>query len=177
MSILNSPTMVAAVTALSTLFASALTGWISLRVQRHQLDRQAALAAAERATQLREGRREERKLAYSEFITQAVRTADANLAMCRPEASDPAVFEEVHSAAKARLAELWPMLALVNMLGPQPIAAMADKVPLALRTELDVAKQHPGGPPSVLYRASAKRIRAQREFASSARALIEELPS
>jgi hypothetical protein len=168
--------MVAAVTALSTLAASALTGWISLRVQRHQLDRQAALAAAERAAQLRESRREERKLAYSEFITQAVRTADANLAMCRTEASDPAVFEEARAVAKVRLAELWPMLALVNMLGPERIATLADKVPLALRAELHLAEKHPGGPPRVLYDTSAIRIQAQREFASTARALIEELP-
>ncbi|MEU9118310.1 hypothetical protein AB0C96_00350 [Streptomyces sp. NPDC048506] len=173
MSLLNSPTMVAAVTAASTLVASALTGWITLRAQRRQLGQQAALAAEERAEQLKESRREERKAAYSEFITQAVRTADSSLAMCRADAGDPAVFERVRAEARAHLAELWPMLALVNILGPEDIAALADRVPHALQREMRAAERHPGGPLSAISDHSDARQQAQRAFASAVRALME----
>ncbi|MFF4212873.1 hypothetical protein ACFYZE_26655 [Streptomyces sp. NPDC001796] len=148
---------------------------MSLRVQNRQWERQAAVAAEERAERLRESRRDERKVAYSEFITQAVRTANANLAMCRSDASDPAVFEQARAEARAHLAELWPMLALVNILGPAHIAALADEVPRALRREMKAAEEHPGGPLSAIRSLSDPRQQAQRAFADSARSLMEGL--
>lgn len=145
MSFFNSQAMAALVAALATLGGAALTGWLGLRLQNRQSERQAATVAAERAELLRESRREERKVAYTEFITQAVRTANANLAMCRSDASDPTVFEPARAEARAYLAELWPMLALVNILGPASIAELADEVPLTLQREARAAEQYPGG--------------------------------
>lgn len=175
-SYLNSPAAAALVAALATLGGAALTGWMGLRLQNRQSERQAAIAAEERAELLRESRREERKLAYSEFITQAVRTANASLAMCRSDAADPTVFDHARAEAQAHLAELWPMLALVNILGPTDIAALADKVPLALQREMRAAERHPGGPLSAIGNLSDARQQAQRAFAVRARMIMEHVP-
>lgn len=67
-SFFNSPTVTALVAALATLGGAALTGWLGMRLQSRQAERQAATAAEERAELLRESRREERKAAYSASI-------------------------------------------------------------------------------------------------------------
>ncbi|MDX6758948.1 hypothetical protein SIN09_05720 [Streptomyces sp. F8] len=174
MSLANSPAVVALVTAISTLSASALTGLISLRVQRRQLDHQAAITSAEHELQMRTSRRDERKKVYSDFITQAVRVANASLAMTRPGATDPEVFSQAQTTAESHLTELWPMVALVHILSPHHVAELADAVPLALRREMAAARAHPGGSPSAIRSVSEARQQATRAFAAAVREVIEE---
>ncbi|QQC90259.1 hypothetical protein [Streptomyces alfalfae] len=163
---------IALITALSTLAGAGITSWLSLLTHRHQTRHQERLMDLERSGARQDQYRTERKDAYVQFINQAVRTAHAIGEMVKPDAQ---VSEESYLdaavQAQERLAELYPLLALVNIEGPEEVADLADRVANALVTEgAKASKMHrdPESKPE-LVAASRARWQAQREFVRAAR--------
>ncbi|WP_329281332.1 hypothetical protein [Streptomyces sp. NBC_00691] len=163
---------IALITALSTLAGAGITSWLSLLTNRHQFGHQERLTNRERDEARRDQYRTSRKEAYVQFIDQAVRTAHAIGAMVKPEAR---VSEEAYldAAAQAddRLAELWPLLALVTIEGPSEVADLADRAASALMAEGAKAGKFHRHPDSKAEFVAASRVRwqAQRDFARAAR--------
>ncbi|MEV8589608.1 hypothetical protein AB0424_22015 [Streptomyces sp. NPDC051180] len=163
---------IALITALSTLAGAGITSWLSLLTNRHQFRHQERLTNNERDEARRDQYRTTRKEAYVQFINQAVRTAQAIGATVKPEAR---VSEEAYlnAAAQAdeRLAELWPLLALVTIEGPAQVADLADQAANALMAERAKAGKFHRHPDSKeeLIAASRARWQAQRDFARAAR--------
>ncbi|MFG6299889.1 hypothetical protein [Streptomyces rochei] len=163
---------IALITALSTLAGAGITGWLGFLTHRHQTRNQERLMGLERAEVRRDQYRTERKEAYVRFIDQAVRTAHAIGAMVKPDAQ---VSEESYLdaavQAQERLAELYPLLALVNIEGPEEVADLADQTASALVTEgARASKMHrdPDSKPEFVA-ASRARWQAQRDFVRAAR--------
>ncbi|WP_328943407.1 hypothetical protein OG259_19305 [Streptomyces sp. NBC_00250] len=163
---------IALITALSTLAGAGITSWLSLLTNRHQFRHQERLTNKERDEARRDQYRTTRKEAYVQFINQAVRTAHAIGAMVKPEAR---VSEETYlnaaTQADERLAELWPLLALVTIEGPAEVADLADQAANALMAEGAKAGKFHRHPDSKeeLIAASRARWQAQRDFARAAR--------
>ncbi|MFC9610394.1 hypothetical protein [Streptomyces sp. NPDC056938] len=166
---------IALITALSTLTGAGITGWLSLLTQRHQARVQARLAQLERAETRQDQYRAARKESYVQFINQAVRTAHAIGVMVKPDAwVTEEGYLDVAIAADERLAELWPLLAMVNIEGPEEVADLADQAANALMTEgAKASKMHrdPDSKPEYLA-ASRARWQAQRAFVQAARSTV-----
>ncbi|WP_432034500.1 hypothetical protein [Streptomyces antibioticus] len=163
---------IALITALSTLAGAGITSWLSLLTHRHQARHQKRLTDLERSEARQDQYRTARKEAYVQFINQAVRTAHAIGEMVKPDAQ---VSEESYLdaavQAQERLAELWPLLALVNIEGPEGVADLADKAANALVAEgAKASKMHrdPDTKPEFVA-ASRARWQAQRDFVRAAR--------
>ncbi|MFH9393972.1 hypothetical protein [Streptomyces sp. NPDC017556] len=171
---------IALITALSTLAGAGLTSWLALLTHRHQARHQQQLLKLERSEARQDQYRTARKEVYVRFIDQAVRTAHAIGGMVKPEAQ---VSEEsyLNAAAQAqeRLAELWPLLAQVNIEGPEAVADLADQAATALMTEgAKASKMHrdPDSKPEFVA-ASRARWQAQRSFVQAARNTVVVPPS
>ncbi|WP_225641855.1 hypothetical protein [Streptomyces werraensis] len=163
---------IALITALSTLAGAGITGWIGFLTHRHQMRQQMRLMGLERAEARRDQYRTERKEAYVQFIDQAVRTAHAIGEMVKPDAQmSEESYLDAAVQAQERLAELYPLLALVNIEGPEAVADLADRTASALVAEGAKASKMHRDPDSKaeLVAASRARWQAQRDFVRAAR--------
>ncbi|MFJ7213189.1 hypothetical protein [Amycolatopsis sp. NPDC098790] len=179
---MNPTVAVALVTSLSTLAAAGLTGTISARLTRRQLEHQRVLAREQRAEERADHRRELRREVYQHFVSQvdeAYRVLDAGW-FAAPFTGGS--HWEGGFAARRALDEA---NVRVQLEGPEEVATQAAEVVRSVGREFRehrrILDAHPGATGSAAELDAAgrtevlkARFRTTAEFISSARRELNE---